>query len=159
MRCKFVQWIINCALYKEWTAVYSSSIHRVFSRRFSLEKVPDYYNGWVFFFVRPQSSPWMYHFLVQTLISLGGIQRSRVRVPASTRNFSVYLQYPARLKGLIIYNKLEFQKVQRVSPFTFFSTMRLFQTSHFLSEIMLPIHNSPVWNSQYTHKEYFSILS
>ena len=34
----------------------------------------------------------MYHFLVQTLIGLGGTQRSRVRVPASPRKFFIRLR-------------------------------------------------------------------
>ena len=115
---------------------------------------------WLDFFVRPQSSPCMYLFLVQTLICLAETQRLRVRVPASVSNFSVHLQNRKRLKGppfdffsalcaffenffvskespfnfLMFCNKVEFQKAQRVL-FTFSGTMRLFQSFHFLSEI------------------------
>ena len=65
--------------------------------------MPDYNSGlFSFVFVRPKSSPFMYHFLLPTLIVLGG---SRVRVPASARNFSVHLQ-----------NRTRIQK----SPFQFF---------------------------------------
>ena len=41
----------------------------------------------------------MYHFLVQTLIALGGTQRSRVRVHASAGNFSASLQNWTTLKA------------------------------------------------------------
>ena len=61
----------------------------------------------VSFFLRPQSSPCMYLFLVQTLIALGGTQRSRFLVPASARNFFVHLRNRTRLK---------------VPPFNFFGT-------------------------------------
>ena len=47
----------------------------VFSRRFSCEKCPTVTVA-SFFFVRPQSSPCMYPFSVQTLIGSGGTQRS-----------------------------------------------------------------------------------
>ena len=53
----------------------------------------------------------MYHFLVQTLIGLGGSQRSLVRVTASVRNFFVHLQNQTRLMGPLSF---------------FFATVRLF---------------------------------
>ena len=105
----------------------------------------------------------MYHFLEKTLIDLGRTQRSRVRDPASAGNFFVHFQNWTGLKGppfnffwqcetffekfLCIQrvklfqfffdfcNKLQFPKAQSVFRFTFFGTMRLFQSSHFSSEI------------------------
>ena len=47
---------------------------------------------WLVFFSPEHCSPCMYHFLVKTLIGLGGTQWSRVRVPASARNFFVQLR-------------------------------------------------------------------
>ena len=41
----------------------------------------------------------MYSFLVHTLIGLQGTQRSRIRVPATARNFFVHLQNRTSLKG------------------------------------------------------------
>ena len=37
--------------------------------------------------------------------------------------------------SLIFSNKLQFQKAQSGSPFTFYGTIRLFQNSHFPSEM------------------------
>ena len=54
---------------------------------------------WLVFFVRPQTSPCMYHFLVQTSIGLRVAQRSRVRVPALARNFFEHFRKRTRLKG------------------------------------------------------------
>ena len=51
------------------------------------------------FFVRPQTSSCMYHFLVQTLLGLRWTQRSRVRVLALARNFFEHLRKRTRLKG------------------------------------------------------------
>ena len=52
------------------------------------------------FFSSDQSSHCMYHFLIQTLICLGGTQRPRVRYAASARNFFVHLWNRTRLKSL-----------------------------------------------------------
>ena len=55
---------------------------------------------WPVFFLKPKSSPCMYHFLIQTLAGLRGTQRSRVRVLAPARRFFVRLRNRVSLKGL-----------------------------------------------------------
>ena len=107
------------------------------------QKVPDYYSVQIFpFFVRPQSSPCMYHFLVQTLIGF----RGNAAVTGSSPCFSqklfrafaklgvsegflcrfffgtvrffcgMFLSTKVPLRFFFIFcNKLEFQKAPRVS--------------------------------------------
>ena len=104
----------------------------------------------------------MYHFLVQTLISLGeplgrGFESllqpetfgafakpdkfERSSISIFFRHYQFFSKTFLMSKGSplhlfkIFCNKLEFQKAQRVSPFTFLGTMRLFQNSHFSSEL------------------------
>ena len=103
----------------------------------------------VFFFsVRPQTSSYMYHFVLQILIGLRGTQRSQVRVVAFARNFFEHLLKRTKLKGplfrffwtlcdffrifclkrvplqvsnfLIFCSNVMCQKTQRVSPFQVF---------------------------------------
>ena len=112
------------------------------------------------FFIRPQTSSCMYHFLVQHLLGSRWTQRSQVRVFASARNLFDHLRKRTRLKGplfqffsalwtffyffvlsskgptfkffLIICSKVKCQKAQRVSPFKYFGTVRLFKTFIFV---------------------------
>ena len=110
----------------------------IFSRRFSSEKCPTITVA-SFFFVRPQTSPCMYHFLVQALIGLWGTQRPRARVPGLARNFRAsakadqtewsplsifsalcdffwkFFAFKGSPSSFVIFcNKLDFQKAQRV---------------------------------------------
>ena len=62
--------------------------------QFGAENIPLLSGRLVSFFVRPQTSPCIYHFLVETL-SLRGTQRSRVGVPALARNFFELLRKQA----------------------------------------------------------------
>ena len=73
----------------------------IFSQRFSSENcqtitVVSFFS---FFFVRPQTPPCIYHFLVKTLVGLRWTQRSRFRVFALARNFFKHLRNRTRLKG------------------------------------------------------------
>ena len=54
-----------------------------------------------------------------------------------------------------ICNKLDFQKAQRVSPLTFFGTMRLLQNSHFSTEIRFSIYTQRVMR----YNRIFAVIS
>ena len=148
--------------------------------------MPDYYSGYFsLFFVRPQTSTCMYHFLVQTLIGLRGTQLSRVRVPALTRNFFEHLGKRTRLKVplfqfltalcdffdffafkgstsffLIFFcNKLDFQKVQRGAlPFYIFRNYEtVSKFSFFVSNYVLNIYSQILF--YYSIRNRHNILS
>ena len=129
-----------------------------FSRRFSSEKCPTLTvaSFFLFFFVRPQTSSRMYHFL-QKLIKLLRPSPANAnlvqRVPLLFLTFLRNLQNQKRLKGppfqfffgtlrlfskifclkrvplssfLMFCNRIYVNKAQRVPLFTFFGTMRHF---------------------------------
>ena len=91
-----------------------------FSRRVSSEKCPTITMASFFlFFVRQQTSPCMYLFLVQTWIDLRGTQRSRAPVTVLARKFFEHLRKRTRLKGQL---------------FQFFGSVRLFFWNFFAFE-------------------------
>ena len=112
-----------------------------------------------FLSVRPQSSPCMYHFLVQTSFRLGRTQRAQVRVLTQTRTFFIHLQIRMRLKGPLsiffricetffenfnvskecpfhVFDNLQqtgFPKSPKSPPFTAFGHHEIFQNEYFLT--------------------------
>ena len=133
---------------------------KVFCAFWALDIAPTLDVPVLFFFFRQTTDVTLYVPLFSTDVNrFTGTQRSRVRVPASVRNFFEHLRKRTRLKGPLFQlfsalcdffrffpfkffrlfcNKLDFQQAQWVPPFTFFhyETIRNFDRSKALSQIL-----------------------